>query len=151
MTKILYFPKNKVIIKIRFFDSCIKLKEANKPSVKKYNNILDTFHLKQHIVKPTRIQKTLIDHIITNIPEKLIYQNVVLADEIGDHDLLYVILNIRKQKFEKHYKYIRDEKCFDLSQYQKDFSQIPMSVVDTFDDPIEQPFMMNELTLSCIK
>ena len=55
------------------------------------------------------MQKTLIDHIITNILEKLIHQNVVLADEIGDHDLPYVILNIRKQKFEKRYKYIRDE------------------------------------------
>ena len=26
-----------------------------------------------------------------------------------------------------------------LAKYQKDFSQIPMNVVDTFDDPIEQP------------
>ena len=25
-----------------------------------------------------------------------------------------------------------------------------MSVVDTFDDPIEQPYMLNELTLTCI-
>ena len=33
------------------------------------------------------MQKTLIDLIITNIPKKLIYQNVVLADKIGDHDL----------------------------------------------------------------
>ena len=126
------------------------LKEPNKPSVKRYNNILETFHLKQHIVKPTRMQKTLIDHIITNIPEKLIHQNVVLADEIGDHDLPYVILNIRKQKFEKRYKYIRDEKHFDLSKYRKDFSQIPMSVVDTFDDSNDQLYILNELTLSCI-
>ena len=63
-------------------DFNIDSKEPNKPSVKKYNNILETFHLKQHIVKPTRMQKTLIDHIIANIPEKLINQNVVLADEI---------------------------------------------------------------------
>ena len=68
------------------------MKEPNKPSVQKYNNILETFHLKQHIVKPTRMQKTLIDHIITNIPEKLTHRNVVLADEIRDHDLPYVIL-----------------------------------------------------------
>ena len=30
------------------------------------------------------MQKPLIEHIITNTPEKLIHQNVVLADEIGD-------------------------------------------------------------------
>ena len=96
------------------------------------------------------MQKTLIDHIITNIPEKLIHQNVVLADEIGDHDLPCVILNIRKQKFEKRYKHIRNEKRFDLSKYQKDFSQIPMSVVNTFDDPNDQLYILNELTLSYI-
>ena len=73
------------------------MKDPNKPSVQKYNNILETFHLKQHIVKRTRMQKTLIDHIITNIPEKLTHRNVVLADEIRDHDLPYVILNIRKK------------------------------------------------------
>ena len=77
------------------------------------------------------MQETLIDHIITNIPEKLIHQNVVFADEIGDHDLLYVKLNIRKQKFEKHYKYICDEKHSALSKYQKDFSQIPMSLTNS--------------------
>ena len=70
------------------------LKEPNKPSVKKYINVLETFHLKQHIVKQTRMQKLLIDHIITNIPEKRIHQNVALADEITDHDLPYFILNI---------------------------------------------------------
>ena len=40
------------------------------------------------------MQKKLIDHIITNIPEKRIHQNVALADEITDHDLPYFILNI---------------------------------------------------------
>ena len=124
----------------------IDLKEPNRPSVKKYN-ILETFHLKEHIAKPTKMQKTLINHIIMNIPEKLIHQNVVLADEIGDHDLPDLILNIRKQKFEKCYKYNRDEKCFDLSKYQNDFSQIPMSVVNTFNDPNEHLYMLNELHL----
>ena len=70
------------------------LKEPNKPSVKKYINVLETFHLKQHIVKQTRMQKLLIDHIITNIPEKRIHQNVALADKISGHDLPYTILNI---------------------------------------------------------
>ena len=103
-------------------DFNINLKEPNKPSAKKYNNILETLHLK-HIVKLTRMQKkTLTDHIITNIPEKLIHLNAVLADEIGNHNLPYVIWNIRKQKFEKRYLYIRDEKRLDLSKYQNDFS-----------------------------
>ena len=133
----IYIKWDGVITITRYFN--IDLKEPNKPSVKKYNNILETFHLKQHMVKPTRMRKTLIDHIITNIPKK-----------IGDHDLPYVILNIRKQKFDKCYQYIRDEKRFDFSKYQKDFSQIPMSVVDIFDDPNDQLYMLNEFSLSCI-
>ena len=48
---------------------------------KKYNNILETFHFKQHIAKWTRMQKTLTDHIITDILEKPIHQNVVVADK----------------------------------------------------------------------
>ena len=59
-------------------------------------------------------------------------------------------LNIRKRKVEKRYKYIRDKKRLDLSEYQNDFSQIPMSFVDTFDDPNDQLCMLNKLTLSCI-
>lgn len=96
------------------------------------------------------MQKKLIDHIITNTPEKRIHQNVTLADEISDHDLPYVILNIWKQKLKKRYEYICDEKRFHFSKYQEDFSQIPMSVVDTFDDPNDQIYMLNEFTLSCI-
>ena len=88
----MYIKSDAVIIITGYFN--IDLKEPNKQSVKKYNNILETFHLKQHIVKPTRMQKTLIEHIITNIPEKLIHQNIVLADEIDGHDLPYVILNV---------------------------------------------------------
>ena len=75
-------------------DFNIDLKEPSKTLVKKYENILETFHLKQHIVKPSRTQKALIDHI-TNIPEKLIHQSKVSADETGDHDLPYVISNVR--------------------------------------------------------
>ena len=49
------------------------------------------------------MQKTLTDHIMTNILEKLIHGNVVLADKIGYHDLPCVMLNIRKEKLEKRY------------------------------------------------
>ena len=82
-------------------DFNIDLKEPNKPSVKKYNDIIEIFLLKQHIVKQNRMQKTLIDIIITKIPENLIHQNLVSVDEVGNHKLPYIISNIRKQTFEK--------------------------------------------------
>ena len=95
------------------------------------------------------MQKTLIDIIITKIPENLIHQNLVSVDEVGNHKLPYIISNIRKQTFEKRQKYIRDEKRFNLSKYLQDFSQIPMNVVYAFDDPNDQLYMLNESALSC--
>ena len=40
----------------------LKEPKPDKPSVKKYSNIIKTFHLKQHILKHTRMQNTLTDH-----------------------------------------------------------------------------------------
>ena len=37
-----------------------------------------------------------------------------------------------------------------MSKYKTDFSQIPIRVVDTFDDPNDQLYTLTELTLSCI-
>ena len=34
-------------------------------------------------------------------------KNVIKTDEISDHDLSYIIINIRKQRFQPRYKYIR--------------------------------------------
>ena len=39
-----------------------------------YSDTLKTFNLKQHVSKPTRKNKSLIDHISTNLPEKLIHE-----------------------------------------------------------------------------
>ena len=73
---------------------------ANSTSKTMYCNILDTFNLTQHIDSATRKNKTLIDHISSNLPEKLVHNGVIPADEISDHDMPYIITNIRKQRFE---------------------------------------------------
>ena len=115
----------------------------------KFRDILSSFDLSQHIDKPTR-NDSLIDHVISNIPSKVIHQNVLPCDEISDHDAPYVIMNIRKEKFEKRYKYIRDEKQLNLNSFVTDFSRIPFSVIDVFDDPEDQLYMINSLITKCI-
>lgn len=115
-----------------------------------YMNILNTFDLSQHVTKPTRKDKTLIDHISTNLPEKIIHQNVIKTDEISDHDLGYVIINIRKQRFEPRYKVIRDEKRFSLNDYITDFSQLPFNIVYAVDDPNDKVSMLNHLITECL-
>ena len=67
--------------------------------VNKYNDILDAYRLTQHISYLTRHGKSLTGHINTNIPKKVICENVLPCETISDHDALFVVLNIKKQKF----------------------------------------------------
>ena len=50
-------------------------------------------------------------------------------------DAPFVVLNIKKQKFQPRYKFVCDEKSFSLGNYLKDFSQLPLSTLYSFDDP----------------
>ena len=123
------------------------LKETN--TSKKYLKILEHHGLKQHVEKPTRKNKSLIDHISTNL-KKVIATDVLQTDEISDHDCPYVILNIRKQKFEPRYKMIRNEKNFDRDKFLNDIKTIPFSTVYAVDNANEKLEIFNELFLSCL-
>ena len=90
-----------------------------------YQNILDNFSLVQHVTKPTRKSKTLIDHLITSAGTKLIASDIVHCDEISDHDSPFCILKIKKPRFEPRFKYIRDERSFILRDYLNDFRHLP--------------------------
>ena len=64
-----------------------------KKSTRRYKNLLNTFSLHQHITKATRKSKTLIDHISSNMDNKLLHTDVLMTDEISDHDTPYGILH----------------------------------------------------------
>ena len=57
-----------------------------KESTRRHKNLLHTFSLHQHITKATRKNKTLIDHISSNMNNKLLHTDVLMTDEISDHD-----------------------------------------------------------------
>ena len=40
--------------------------------------------------------------------------NVISTDKISDHDESYAIFNIKKERFQKLYKYVRDETNLDM-------------------------------------
>ena len=52
-------------------DFNINLNNDSGKSTQRYKQILHLFSLKQHINKPTRKNKTLIDHICSNIPTNI--------------------------------------------------------------------------------
>ena len=125
-------------------DINIDLAGEQKESTKRYQNILHSFNLHQHITKPTWKGKSLIDHICSNVPKTLIHNDVIYTDEISDHDTPFVILNIGKERYEPRYKYIRDERKVDMNQYVNDFSKLPRSLVYGLEEPEDQISILNK-------
>ena len=57
------------------FITNINLNEPSRPQ-KRYQEILENFSLVKHINLATRKRSKIIDHIIGNIPNKILYSNV---------------------------------------------------------------------------
>ena len=101
-----------------------------KPSValKRYEEVNETYNLKEHITIPTRKGTKIIDHIITNLQEnKLITINVLPCPTISDHDAPYIITNIPGIKFQTRTKYIPNMKHFNIKDYVDDFKTLPLA------------------------
>ena len=131
-------------------DTNIDLLGQEKESTKRYKDILVSYNLSQRITQATRKGKTLIDHIITNNPKKVRHSNVLCTDEISDHDTPFVVMNIKKDRFEPRYKFIRDvEKC-NFPEYINDVSNVPFSTIYAYNDPEDQVSTLNQLLLNCI-
>ena len=72
------------------------------------------YQLSQVLDKPTRITMTtssLIDHIVTNTPEKISYSGVIHTG-ISDHSLVFAIRKISVVKKHEHSIEIRNMKNF---------------------------------------
>ena len=94
-----------------------------------------TLSLNQLIKEPTRRGKTLIAHIVTNIPKKVTATGVLPCPEISDHDVAFIIVNVRVPRFIPRFKYIRNEKNFNAESFKNDFSQLPFALVYAVHDP----------------
>ena len=79
-------------------DLNIDLLNGSKELQRRYKDILHSFSLRQHITSPTRKSKTLMDHVISTIPDRVIHHDVLNTEEISDRDTPYVIFNIKKEK-----------------------------------------------------
>ena len=75
-------------------------KKSTCPLVKKYEEFISTFGLKQLIQQPTRItssSSSLIDHVLTNANDK-ISQSGILDIGLSDHQLIYCTRKLTKTK-----------------------------------------------------
>ena len=102
--------------------------------------------------KGTQSSKELknIDHVISTIAIGVIHRDILHTEEISNHDAPYVIFNIRKEKYQPRYKFIRNEKTLDMNSYTSDFQQLPLNLVYSFDDPEDQVSIFNKLVVDCI-
>ena len=130
-------------------DTNINVNEPSR-SQKRYQEILENFNLAPHINLPTRKGSKIIDHIITNIPKKILYFNVLPCPSISDHDAPYIIAKIPTDKYQPRYKFIRDMKNFDLQKYIDDFMQLPFSIRYSVVNPDDQLDTLNKIILECI-
>ena len=87
-------------------------------------------------------------HICSNVPNKLIHNDVMYTNEISDHDTPFVILNIKKQRYKP--RYIRDERKVNMNQYVNDYSKLPLSSFG-LEEPEDQISTLNKLFTDCLE
>lgn len=121
--------------------------------VRKYCDMLISLKLYQHITKPTRTtptSKTLIDHIISNTPNRIAYCNVLPCPTISDHDALYACINIWVTHFQTRYKLLSNEKHFNKAKFKEDLGGVPFSTVYGVGEPNQKLDVFNSLFKSCL-
>ena len=135
-------------------DTNIDLLKEKNPIVRQYNELLQSFNLHQHVKKPTRVTNvsaTLIDHIVSNYPNRITHTDVLPCALVSDHAGPYVCINVRTERFQPRFKYIRNEKTFDPVAFQNDFSTLPLSLIYSYDDPNEQLDVIEKLFNECLE
>ena len=135
-------------------DTNIDLLKEKKQIVRQYNELLQSFNLHQHVKKPTRVTNvsaTLIDHIVSNYPNRITHTDVLPCALVSDHDGPYVCINVRTERFQPRFKYIRNEKTFDPVAFQNDLSTLPLSLIYSYDDPNEQLDVLEKLFNECLE
>ena len=100
---------------------------------KNLSKIVESFNMKHFITDYTRATastKTCIDHIITNNESKVI-QSGVIPCGISDHDIVYLIKNMRIPEARNLPKVqtVRNYKKFDLDELHADNKTIPLDVI----------------------
>ena len=134
-------------------DMNVDLGKPNATNAKQYTDMLESFNLHQHVNKPTRItstSQTLIDHIISNMPNRITHCDVLPCPTISDHDAPYACINVRVCRFEPRYKFLRNEKRFNEQLFVEDFSMLPLDIVYGIDDPDEKLEIFTTMFKSCL-
>ena len=122
--------------------------------VTRYINTSDMFGLEQIVTKPTKVtrtSRTLIDHLITNYPMRISATDVIPTSIVSDHDAPFACTNVRVNRYQPRYKYIRNMKTFDEQEFIRDLDTLPLNIVSSSDDLEEQLEYFNSMFKECLE
>ena len=123
------------------------LLNSSDPASQVLVNFCTSFNLSQMITQPTRVTEssaTLIDVILTS-HENLIIDTKVIPSSISDHDLIYAILKLKRQRPKPVYITTRTFKNYQQDDFLRDISMVPWCIVDCFDDIDDRVYALNTL------
>ena len=127
-------------------------KDSNFPT-KKIKTLYELYQLSQLIDEATRVTMTtssLIDHIVTNTPEK-ISDSGVIHTGLSDHSLVFAIRKISVVKKQEKKVEIRNMKKFDHQKFVEDLRRQPWENVYFFaEDPNAMWEIWKELFLEVL-
>ena len=110
--------------------------DTNKKLMHDYNLLLMSNNLTNIIKDFTRVTSeslTLIDHALMSDTSKLIHSNVY-DPSISDHNLIYLVLSLKRMRQPPIYKMIKNYKDVDVEQLRRDMSSVPWSILSSFED-----------------
>ena len=99
-------------------------------------NFCRCFNLFQIISSPTLVTQnteSFIDVILASNPQQVL-ETKVMHSSISDHDLVYAVLRLKKERPKPVYITTRSFKRYRANDFYADVSQTPWSVIDVFDD-----------------
>ena len=64
--------------------------------------------------------------------------DVIPTSIVSDHDAPFACTNVRVNRYQPRYKYIRNMKTFDEQEFISDLDTLPLNIVYSSDDPDEQ-------------
>ena len=107
------------------------------PIHRQYKEFCSYNSLKQLITSPTRVSchsSTLIDHILTNTPQKIV-QSGIIETAISDHQLIFCTRKTTKNKFHKHKcTYSRCFKNYTKEKFENELTSINFPNYSEFRD-----------------
>ena len=125
-------------------DMNFDLSKPDEPIQKRYQSILSSHNLNQHMKKPS-CKTAILDHIITNSIAKVKNGNVIPCLEVSDHGAPYITLSTKSAPFEPRCKIIRDMKNFRQKDFVDLFAALPHELVYAINDPNDMISVFNEV------